>query len=454
MFYDASSFNSTNDEQQQQHQEARLVVQYHYTQWKDMDVPNHSHTLLQLIEEVNEQTNSDQYPIVVHCTAGVGRTGTYIAIDAMIDRIKQEGKIDIYNFVLQMRRERHLMVQTVKQYVFIYRSLLEYYLYGNTRIEANMFRSVYSSLKKNKQTLLLTEYNRLSLLPNENVVQQDAHSLENVEKNRCIQIVPYNHNRVCLSRILGHPYINASYIEGYSHECSFIITQDPLEETIHEFWRMFIEHDCDCIVQLHTIEELSPKCANYYPQDLNSTMKISSTSLLKLVNEEIIQEKFISRQFCLTDTREALSKTIFHYEYLSPISTNDQHTNGQCIPIELTHYFFDFIGQINKRSTTPNQTRYITVHCGNGGPTCAIFCMSLILLAQLKNEHAVDIFQGVRILQRQRPAMITSLAQYAFLYELIGKFLEESFDITSIRLSSSLNNSIYDNEEETRPNTF
>ena len=46
-------------------------------------------------------------------SAGVGRTGTYIAIDAMIDKIKQEGKIDIYNFAVQMRRERHLMVQTV-----------------------------------------------------------------------------------------------------------------------------------------------------------------------------------------------------------------------------------------------------------------------------------------------------------------------------------------------------
>ena len=45
--------------------------------------------------------------------AGVGRTGTYIAIDAMMDKMKQEGKVDIYNFILQMRRERHLMVQTV-----------------------------------------------------------------------------------------------------------------------------------------------------------------------------------------------------------------------------------------------------------------------------------------------------------------------------------------------------
>jgi protein tyrosine phosphatase len=78
-----------------------------------MDVPNDSHTLLHLINEVNEQINPKDYPIVVHCTAGVGRTGTYIAIDSMIDKMNQEGKIDIFHFVSQMRRERHLMVQTV-----------------------------------------------------------------------------------------------------------------------------------------------------------------------------------------------------------------------------------------------------------------------------------------------------------------------------------------------------
>ncbi len=45
--------------------------------------------------------------------AGVGRTGTYITIDAMIEKMKDEKKIDIFYFVSQMRRERHLMVQTL-----------------------------------------------------------------------------------------------------------------------------------------------------------------------------------------------------------------------------------------------------------------------------------------------------------------------------------------------------
>ncbi|CAF3984653.1 unnamed protein product [Rotaria sp. Silwood1] len=415
-----------------------------------MDVPNDSHTLLHLIREVNEQTNREQYPIVVHCTAGVGRTGTYIAIDAMLDKIKQEGTIDIYNFVLQMRRERHLMVQTVKQYVFIYRSLLEYYLYGNTRIEANAFRLIYLNLKNNKQTLLISEYNKLQLLSVENNSHRDAHLSTNINKNRHTQIIPYDHNRVRLSRILGHPYINASFIEGYSHQSSFIITQDPLLETIDEFWRMFIEHDSNCIVQLHTtIESSSSKCAIYYPNDVDTTMKISTNILLKLIEKEIIEDKYIIRQFTLTDIREALSKTIYHYEYLIPICNNDEYENEQCIPMVLVNNLLDFIGHINKRLDKSNHNRYITVHCGNGGPSCSIFCMSLILLDQLKNEHSIDIFQRARTLQRQRPAMITSFAQYEYLYEIILKYLDESlFNLPSMKSSQSLNTSIYDNDQE------
>lgn len=86
-----------------------------------------------------------------------------------------------------------------------------------------------------------------------------------------------------------------------------------------------------------------------------------------------------------------------------------------------------------------------------------------MLLDQLKSEHAVDIFQRVRSLQRQRFAMITTLVrvqlifsnsskdlslfqgQYEYLYEMILKFLEESFDLAAAKSSPSLNNSVYDN---------
>ncbi|CAF0843224.1 unnamed protein product [Didymodactylos carnosus] len=441
-----SSSEYTSGELQQ-----RLIIQYHYTQWPDMDIPVDSHPLINLIKEVNEQNGKEDYPIVVHCSAGVGRTGTYITIDAMIDKIEQEGKIDIYNFVMHMRKERSLMVQTVRQYVFIYRALLEYYLFGYTRIEANLFKQSLNNLRKltdvnTKTTFLQQEFDKLSLLPVEYISHRDALLNCNLEKNRNSHFVPYDRNRVCLSRILGYPYINASFVEGYTKECSFIITQDPLIDTISEFWRLFVEHESNCIVQLHTAYTNEIPCPIYYPDELGSTMKIGSTTLIKLVHKEILGSKMILREIDLTDTREALSKTIYHFEYLIQITNNDNIQT--CTPTTLNdiNNLFDFIGQVRKQHRLCGE-KYITVHCGCGGPSTSLFCAAIILLDQLKSEHAIDIFQTVRGLQRQRMNMITNLSQYEYLYNLILKFLEESFDRT-MWTKSSLTNSTYDNNTQ------
>jgi len=93
-------------------------------------------------------------------------------------------------------------------------------------------------------------------------------------------------------------------------------------------------------------------------------MKIGSTTLIKLIQKEYLQEKILLREFSLTDTREALSKTIYHFEYLQPISTNDEFDIQQCLPTILSNSLFDFIGYINKRQKTTNHDRLITIHCG------------------------------------------------------------------------------------------
>ena len=64
-------------------------------------------------------------PMLVHCSAGVGRTGTLIAIDINLDRVLEEETVDIYGTLNLMRRERNTMVQTEEQYIFIYRSMAD-----------------------------------------------------------------------------------------------------------------------------------------------------------------------------------------------------------------------------------------------------------------------------------------------------------------------------------------
>lgn len=78
-------------------------------------------------------------------SAGVGRTGCFIVIDAMAERIKHEKTIDIYGHVTLMRSQRNYMVQTEDQYIFIHDALLEAVTCGNTEVPA---RNLYSYIQR------------------------------------------------------------------------------------------------------------------------------------------------------------------------------------------------------------------------------------------------------------------------------------------------------------------
>lgn len=79
------------------------------------------------------------------CSAGVGRTGCFIVIDAMLERIKHEKTVDIYGHVTLMRAQRNYMVQTEDQYVFIHDALLEAVNCGTTEVPA---RNLYAYIQK------------------------------------------------------------------------------------------------------------------------------------------------------------------------------------------------------------------------------------------------------------------------------------------------------------------
>lgn len=64
-------------------------------------------------------------PILVHCSAGVGRTGTFVAIDRLIYQIENENTVDVYGIVYDLRMHRPLMVQTEDQYVFLNQCVLD-----------------------------------------------------------------------------------------------------------------------------------------------------------------------------------------------------------------------------------------------------------------------------------------------------------------------------------------
>ncbi|XP_068578957.1 receptor-type tyrosine-protein phosphatase eta-like [Cebidichthys violaceus] len=107
--------------------ETRSVRHFHFTAWPDHGVPQTTELLISFRHLVRE--HMDQYsrhsPTVVHCSAGVGRTGTFIAIDRLIFQIERENIVDVYGIVHDLRMHRPLMVQTEDQYVFLNQCALD-----------------------------------------------------------------------------------------------------------------------------------------------------------------------------------------------------------------------------------------------------------------------------------------------------------------------------------------
>ncbi|KAL0964895.1 hypothetical protein UPYG_G00274040 [Umbra pygmaea] len=106
--------------------ESHDVLHLNYTSWPDHGVPtvNAIESILQFVHIVRQQANRSKEPIVVHCSAGVGRTGTFIALDRLMQHIREHEFIDILGMVSEMRSHRLSMVQTEEQFVFIHQCVL------------------------------------------------------------------------------------------------------------------------------------------------------------------------------------------------------------------------------------------------------------------------------------------------------------------------------------------
>ncbi|XP_045332966.1 receptor-type tyrosine-protein phosphatase F isoform X23 [Leopardus geoffroyi] len=402
--------------------EKRELRQFQFMAWPDHGVPEYPTPILAFLRRVKACNPLDAGPMVVHCSAGVGRTGCFIVIDAMLERMKHEKTVDIYGHVTCMRSQRNYMVQTEDQYVFIHEALLEAATCGHTEVPA---RSLYAHIQKLGQvppgesvTAMELEFKLLASSKAHTSRFISANLPCNKFKNRLVNIMPYELTRVCLQPIRGvegSDYINASFLDGYRQQKAYIATQGPLAESTEDFWRMLWEHNSTIIVMLTRLREMGrEKCHQYWPAERSARYQYFVVDPMAEYN----MPQYILREFKVTDARDGQSRTIRQFQF------TDWPEQG--VP-KTGEGFIDFIGQVHKTKEQFGQDGPITVHCSAGVGRTGVFITLSIVLERMRYEGVVDMFQTVKTLRTQRPAMVQTEDQYQLCYRAALEYLG-SFD--------------------------
>ncbi|XP_015242917.1 PREDICTED: receptor-type tyrosine-protein phosphatase zeta [Cyprinodon variegatus] len=361
----------------------RTVTQYQYTQWPDMGVPELSLPLLSFVRKSSRANSEETGPMVVHCSAGVGRTGTYIVLDSMLRQMEDEGALNVLGFLKHIRTQRNHLVQTEEQYIFIHDALVEAIMCGETEVEAARLHGYVDELltpgpsgrtRLDKQFRLVchTEARKSDF----SAALQDINST----KNRDVSVIPAERWRVRLSTAAGETsdYINASFV------------------SFNPFWSLCPQ----------TEEGAEPYA--FYPSgdqtlSLNTfTVTQRSEAHICLSNEDLL----VVREYTLAAVKDDFVLEVKHF--LAPCWPNPDG------PISNS---FELISLMNEeRSGKDGPT---VVHDDVGGATAGTFCALSSLKEQLDAEGSADVFQAARLTNLLRPGAFSDVEHYQFLYKAL-----------------------------------
>ncbi|KAL3878266.1 hypothetical protein ACJMK2_030631 [Sinanodonta woodiana] len=396
-----------------------LVTQFHFTAWPDRNVPESPLSLVQFWNKVrNTGVPTTDSPTLVHCSAGIGRTGTYLALDYLYSEGQATGSICVFDCINSMRRQRVGMVQTAGQYVYLHEVLVEALLISGKRVDGTDFPNYYHQMREidetKQQTRLFIEYESLrkdeqlldkaTSITSKNPVYEKAYEFEcgrrpeNKEKNRYGNIIPSRRYRPFLSTYaLGrNDYINAVTLPTLKNKHGLILTQVPLPDTVVDFWTLAFEYEVDTLVMLNEEDMPGEKIGTYWPKE-NQIAQFGPFTVTKV--SETIMGTHVQR--ILHVSREGKDSVLNVKQFACSV-----WKTGSAIP-ENCNQFLSFLEEVESWQRQSNNQPVI-VHCLNGAEKSGLFCVTWCVLERVKADREVAIRSVVREISVRRQQIIPS----------------------------------------------
>ncbi|XP_076340121.1 uncharacterized protein LOC143240839 [Tachypleus tridentatus] len=314
--------------------EERPICQFHYASWPDHGVPTSVQPILELVRLVRDCQASEAVPVLVHCSAGCGRTGTVCAIDyvwGLMRMGKLSESFSLYQLISEMRRQRIAMVQTKEQYILVHRAvgaLFEQQL----RVIDN---HTYENIDEDGEPLIWKEIeqsgdsygeNRVEESPcKEKAEKEKSEKEEKIEKLQCQEM----QEKALFSSqetILSSPSPCVQNMQGSGDQVNFCCVL-PMEERPNEvISNTKLPKKC---VNKSSTEDESPEKQNIKVLGMEDGKQILATSHDTLVLNKLRREASVKRLI------SGWNKATVESEGNS--SGSQDQKNGNCEELEVFH---------------------------------------------------------------------------------------------------------------------
>ncbi|KAI8773564.1 receptor-type tyrosine-protein phosphatase T [Biomphalaria glabrata] len=427
-------------------QTTHQVTQFHFTSWPDKSVPTASWSLVDFEQRVFTVPTSE--PIVVHCSAGVGRTGTFIALHNVMQQAEATGKVDFFNTVNNLRKDRMFMVQTAEQYEFLHRAGLAAIVCMGTTVTAAAFMQRLKLLDGkplSKQTSLNDEFKAIchACQVNQRKFEASEHQ-DNIYQNQENAIIRskqrfaditaddvYRPRLTCYSTELSD-YINAVILPSFSHKDQQIVSQLPMPTTVLDFWRLVTQYNITLIVAFEVDAMASDKTFEKYLPSKKDEVCVCSPFEIKSV---YLQEQQLWQEQKLVVSLDKSRS----YPTLKPMD-KDSHSlvHMKCKFKDLkSSKLLSFITETRQRTSPNGRILYI---CRNGATYSGLACVLSLLLDRIDHDACITVPLVVGSIKSVRPEVIPTLEQYKLLHDIIEKYSQISNEYTNLKAKQNPNN--------------